>query len=109
MKVIKQVAFALFPVFMLFVAGGAVAQQPTPILLGGYERVAVLDHIDFAGRQVIIGGQSYHLAKGIRWYGLKPGLRPEEQQDRFYKKRVGYALTGTAKNPVVSAIWILTY
>ena len=109
MKIIKQIAFALFPVFMLFAADSSIAQQTPSLVLGGYERMAVLDHIDFPARQVIIGGQSYNLAEGIKWYGLEPGSRPEEQQQRFYKKRVGYALSGSSKNPAVSAIWILSY
>lgn len=109
MKVIKKFVVVLFPVFLFLVANNGATQQASSLVLGGYEQTAVLDHIDFATGQVIIGGQSYDLAQGVKWYGLEPGTGPEEQRHRFYKKRVGYALTGSAGNPAVSAIWVLSY
>lgn len=104
---IKKVSLALFSVFMLMAAGGAASQQVSSVVLGGYEQMGVLDHIDLAARQAIIGGHSYNLADGMTWHGLEPGSGPLDQIHRFYKKPVGYQVTWVSGAPAVSAIWIL--
>lgn len=102
----KQVFVVLFSVFMLMAAGGAASQQVSSVVSKGYEGMGILDHIDFAARQVIISGKSYNFADGMAWYGLEPGSGPSDQLHRFYKKRVGYKRTWVSGVPKVSAIWI---
>jgi hypothetical protein len=67
----------------------------------------VLDYVDFASRRVIIGGTTYPMAVGMKWYGLEPGVKPEAQSHRINRKRVGYILNWDSRTPVVTAIWVV--
>ena len=107
MIAMKKCAF-LFVLSLLVTGMGAVqAQQGTQFPSTAFEQWAVLEHIDFASRQVILGGNLYPMAEGMKWYGLKPEVRPEDQRDKFYKKRVGYKLLGKKGNTTVTGILVL--
>ena len=103
----KKCAF-LFVLSLLLTGVGAVhARQGAQFPSTAFEQWAVLEHVDFASRQVILRGKSYPMAKGMKWYGLEPGVRPEDQRDKFYKKRVGYKLLWKKGNATVTEILVL--
>ncbi len=102
----KKCAF-LFVLSLLVTGMGAVhAQQGIQFPSTAFEQWAVLEHVDFASRQVILGGKSYPMAAGMKWYGLNPGVRPEDQRDKFYKKPVGYKLLWKKGSVTVTEILV---
>jgi len=102
--------YIFLPALFLLLTGIGISQgQDTETIpVTRFEAVDVLASVDFAARRVIIGGTTYPMAPGIKWYGLEPGVKPELQVHRINRKRVGYILAWDGRTPVVTAIWVFT-
>jgi hypothetical protein len=72
-----------------------------------FERIDVLEHVDFAGRQVMIGDKMYSMSSTMKWHGIKPGQAPRDALLQLLNRDVGYTLGEEDGITKVTAIWVL--
>ena len=102
---VKQGTFILFLFFVLLGFTELTAGERTS--RARFERISVLEYVDFAARQAMIDGRIYSLAPDMEWQGIEPGASPESQRANLYKRRVGYVLGNLEGRVVITAIWVL--